>query len=133
VLRPEWVGKSHAAAAIGYALIERGKGVLFVRTTDMVQRLQAARRDLVLPAVLAKLDKFDAVVLDDLGYARKDQAETAMLFELIAERYDRRSLVISWSPIRPISLTPFLPGQPDDGAAISPAASSSSSRSPAPW
>jgi DNA replication protein DnaC len=92
---PSGVGKSHAAAAIGYALIERGKRVLFVRTTDMVQRLQAARRDLVLPAVLAKLDKFDAVVLDDLGYARKDQAETAVLFELISERYERRSLVIT--------------------------------------
>jgi DNA replication protein DnaC len=92
---PSGVGKSHAAAAIRYALIERGKRVLFVRTTDMVQRLQAARRDLVLPAVLAKLDKFDAVVLDDLGYARKDQAETAVLFELIAERYERRSLVIT--------------------------------------
>jgi DNA replication protein DnaC len=52
----------------GYALIERGKRVLFVRTTDMIQRLQAARRDLVLPAVLAKLDKFDAVVLDNRGY-----------------------------------------------------------------
>jgi DNA replication protein DnaC len=92
---PSGVGKSHAAAAIGYALIERGKRVLFVRTTDMVQRLQAARRDLVLPAVLAKIDKFDAVVLDDLGYARKDQAETAVLFELIAERYERRSLLIT--------------------------------------
>jgi DNA replication protein DnaC len=61
----------------------------------LVQRLQAARRDLVLPAVLAKIDKFDAVVLDDLGYARKDQAETAVLFELIAERYERRSLLIT--------------------------------------
>jgi DNA replication protein DnaC len=91
---PSGVGKSHAAAAIGYALIEHGKRVLFVRTTDMVQRLQAARRDLVLPAALAKLDKFDAVVLDDLGYARKDQAETAVLFELIAERYERRARTV---------------------------------------
>jgi DNA replication protein DnaC len=92
---PSGVGKSHAAAAIGYALIERGKRVLFTRSTDMVQRLQTARRDLALPAFLTKLDRFDAIVLDDLGYARKDQAETAMLFELIAERYERRSLIIT--------------------------------------
>jgi len=92
---PSGVGKSHAAAAIGYALIERGRRVLFTRTTDMVQRLLAAKRDLSLPALLAKLDRFDAIILDDLGYARKDQTETAVLFELIAERYERRSLVVT--------------------------------------
>jgi len=92
---PSGVGKSHAAAAIGHGLIERGRRVFFARTTDMVQRLQAARRDLSLPATLAKLDRFDALVLDDLGYARKDQAETAVLFELIAERYERRSLIVT--------------------------------------
>ena len=57
-----------------------------------MQKLQAARRDLTLPAMLAKLDKFDCLILDDLGYVRKDQAETAVLFELIAERYERKSL-----------------------------------------
>ena len=87
--------QSHAAAAIGYALIEHGRRVLFTRTTDMVQRLQAARRDLSLPALIAKLDRLDCLVLDDLGYARKDQAETAVLFELIAERYERRSLIVT--------------------------------------
>lgn len=92
---PSGVGKTHAAAAIGYALIERGRRVFFSRTTDVVQRLQAARRDLSLPSLLAKLDRFDALVLDDLGYARKDQAETAVLFELIAERYERRSLIVT--------------------------------------
>ena len=69
--------------------------MLFTRTTDLVQKLQAARRDLSLPATLAKLDKFDCLILDDLGYVRKDQAETTVLFELIAERYERRSLVIT--------------------------------------
>ena len=92
---PSGTGKSHAAAAIGYALIEHGRRVLFTRTTDMVQRLQAARRDLSLPALIAKLDRLDCLVLDDLGYARKDQAETAVLFELIAERYERRSLIVT--------------------------------------
>lgn len=58
-----------------------------------MQKLQAARRDLTLPATLAKLDRFDCLVLDDLGYVRKDQAETTVLFELIAERYERKSLI----------------------------------------
>ena len=49
----------------------------------------------LLPASLAKLDKFDCLILDDLGYVRKDQAETAVLFELIAERYERKSLIIT--------------------------------------
>jgi DNA replication protein DnaC len=92
---PSGVGKTHAASGVAYALIEHGRRVLFSRTTDLVQRLLAAKRDLALPAALAKLDRFDAIVLDDLGYARKDQTETAVLFELIAERYERRSLIVT--------------------------------------
>lgn len=90
---PSGTGKSHLAAAIGTALIENGHRVLFTRTTDLVQRLQAARRDLALPGLLSKLDRYDCLILDDLGYVRKDQAETSVLFELIAERYERRSLI----------------------------------------
>ncbi|EIM30936.1 IS21-like element helper ATPase IstB [Microvirga lotononidis] len=90
---PSGTGKTHLAAAIGTALIEAGQRVLFTRTTDLVQKLQAARRDLSLPATLTKLDRFDCLILDDLGYVRKDQAETSVLFELIAERYERRSLI----------------------------------------
>ena len=48
-----------------------------------------------MPATLAKLDRYDCLILDDLGYARKDQAETTVLFELIAERYERRSLIVT--------------------------------------
>ena len=92
---PSGTGKSHAAAAIGHALVEGGRRVLFIRTTDMVQKLQAARRDLSLPAMIAKFDRFDCLILDDLGYASKDQAETSVLFELIAERYERRSLIVT--------------------------------------
>ena len=88
-------GKSHIAAAIAYGLIESGHSALFVRTNDLVQRLQAARRDLALPALLGKLDRIDCLILDDLGYVRKDQSETSILFELIAERYEHRSLIIT--------------------------------------
>jgi DNA replication protein DnaC len=92
---PPGVGKTHLVAALGHALIDRGHKVLFMRTSELVQRLQAARRDLRLPSELAKLDRFDLLILDDLSYARRDQAETSVLFELIAERYERKSIAIT--------------------------------------
>ena len=88
-------GKTHVLCAIGHALVEAGKRVLYTRTTDLVQKLQAARRDLALEAALAKLDRFDLIILDDIGYAQKDQAETSVLFELIARRYETRSLAVA--------------------------------------
>ena len=77
------VGKSHLSAAIGLALVENGWRVLFARTTDLVQRLQAARRELALEAAIAKLDRYYLLILDDIAYVTKDQAETSVLFELI--------------------------------------------------
>ena len=69
--------------------------MLFTRTTDLVQKLQIARRDLTLEAALARLDRFDLLILDDLAYVTKDQAETSVLFELIGARYERRSILIT--------------------------------------
>jgi len=92
---PPGGGKSHLAAALGFALVEGGWRVLFTRTTDLVQRLQIARRELALEAAIAKLDKFHLLILDDLAYVTKDQAETSVLFELISARYERRSLIIT--------------------------------------
>lgn len=88
-------GKTHLLAAIGHALIESGYKVLYARTTDLVQRLQTARRDLQLERELARLDRFHLLILDDITYAQKDQAETSVLFELIARRYETRSLAIA--------------------------------------
>ena len=88
-------GKSHLSAAIGHALVENGWRVLFARTTDLVQKLQVARRDLALESALAKLDKYNLLILDDFAYVAKDQAETSVLFELIGTRYERRSLLIT--------------------------------------
>lgn len=88
-------GKTHLAAAIGLALIENGWRVLFARTSDLVQRLQVARRELALEAAIARLDRFHLLILDDLAYVTKDQAETSVLFELIGARYERRSILIT--------------------------------------
>jgi len=92
---PPGVGKTHLVAAIGHGLIDRGWRVLFTRTSELVQRLQAARRDLRLPAELARMDRFDLLILDDFSYVRRDQAESSVLFELICERYERKSIAIT--------------------------------------
>jgi DNA replication protein DnaC len=92
---PPGAGKSHLAAGLGRALIDHGYRVLFTRTTDLVQRLQTARQELNLAAALEKLDKYDLLILDDLSYVEKDQAETSVLFELIAARYERRSTLVT--------------------------------------
>ncbi|WP_317849358.1 ATP-binding protein [Tateyamaria pelophila] len=85
---PPGVGKSHLGSAIGLALVEKGYRVLFSRTTDLVQKL-------VFESAIAKLDKFHLLVLDDITYVTKDQAETSVLFELISARYERRSMLIT--------------------------------------
>jgi DNA replication protein DnaC len=95
VFGPPGGGKSHLSAAIGMALVENGRRVLFTRTTDLVQKLQIARRELALEAAIAKLDKYHLLILDDIAYLNKDQAETSVLFELIGARYERRSIMIT--------------------------------------
>ena len=88
-------GKSHLASAIGLALVENGWKVLFARTSDLVQKLQVARRELALEAAIARLDRFHLLILDDLADIPTDQAETSVLFELISARYERRSTLIT--------------------------------------
>lgn len=92
---PSGSGKTHLGAALGHALVENGYRVLFTRTTDLVQRLQVARQSLSLESAIEKLDKYHLIILDDLCYVRRDQAETSVLFELIAARYERRSLLVT--------------------------------------
>jgi len=92
---PPGGGKSHLGAAIGLALVEQGWRVLFTRTTDLVQKLQVARRELALEAAIDKLNKYHLLILDDLAYVTKDQAETSVLFELISARYEQRSMLIT--------------------------------------
>src|SRR6202790_3008880 len=92
---PPGGGKSHLSAALGLALVENGWRVMFARTTDLVQRLQVARRELALETMIAKVDRYDLLILDDIAYVTKDQAETSVLFELIAARYERKSMLIT--------------------------------------
>lgn len=88
-------GKTHVVCAIGHELVRSGRTVLFSSTNLLVQRLLAAKRDLVLERELKRLDAFDALILDDLGYVQQDRAEMEVLFTLLAERYERKSVIIT--------------------------------------
>jgi DNA replication protein DnaC len=92
---PSGVGKTHLAAAVGRAMVELGKRVKFCSAIALVQVLQQAKLQLQLQPTLLKLDKFDLLILDDLGYVKKSEAETSVLFELVAHRYERKSLLIT--------------------------------------
>ena len=89
------VGKTHLAAAIGHRVIEHGIRVRHYTATALVQHLQQARNQLKLEDALQKLDKYRLLILDDFGYVKKSDAETYVLFELIAHRYETGSLIIT--------------------------------------
>ena len=88
-------GKTHALCALGHRLVEAGRSVLFAPAYRLVQDLLAVKRDLALPRQLRKLDNYDFLLLDDLGYLPQGAEESEVLFTLIAERYERRSLGIT--------------------------------------
>ena len=93
-------GKTHALCAVGHRLVESGRSVLFAPAYRydfllLVQDLLAAKRDLSLPRQLRRLDNYDFLLLDDLGYLPQGAEESEVLFTLIAERYERRSLGIT--------------------------------------
>jgi DNA replication protein DnaC len=89
-------GKSHLCAALGREWVETGQlKVLFTPTFKLVTQLLAAKRDLRLPAVLAKLERFDAIILDDLGYVQQSREEMEVLFTFLAERYEKKTTVIT--------------------------------------
>ena len=89
------LGKTHLAAGLGYKLIEHGHRIKFMSASLMVQQLQQAKEALKLSEALMKLDKFSVLILDDIGYVQKTSEETSVLFELIAHRYERYSLIIT--------------------------------------
>lgn len=89
------VGKSHLLAAVGHELVLQGHSVYWTSTASLVQRLLAAKRDLRLPQMLAQLERFECLILDDIGYVQHDRDEMEVLFTLLAGRYERLSVAIS--------------------------------------
>ena len=81
--------------AVGHALVEAGRSVLCVPAYALVQELLGAKRDLDLPRALRKLDLFEVILLDDLGYVQQSPDEAEVLFTLLAERYERRSVMVT--------------------------------------
>jgi DNA replication protein DnaC len=88
-------GKTHLVCALGQELARIRRTVLFTPTFQIVQRLLAAKRDLRLSAELKKLDRFEGLILDDIGYVQQSREEMEVLFTLLAERYERRSVLIT--------------------------------------
>lgn len=88
-------GKTHCAAGLGHALVHAGRSVLFIPTFKLVGRLLAAKRDYELERALRRLDKFEVIILDDIGYVQQSREEMEVLFTFLAERYERRSLMIT--------------------------------------
>jgi len=88
-------GKTHLVCAIGHELVQRGRSVHFTPTFKLVQRLLVAKKAFTLEDELKALDRYDAVILDDIGYVQQDREEMEVLFTFLAERYERRSVVIT--------------------------------------
>jgi DNA replication protein DnaC len=88
-------GKTHLLCGIGRELVDRGYAVLFTPAYRLVQRLLAAKRDLTLEKEFRRLDTYDAVLIDDIGYVQQNREEMEVLFTFLSERYERRSVMIT--------------------------------------
>lgn len=95
LIGPSGVGKSHIASALSHHLIEQGIRVKWIAATALVQHLQQAKKELDLMGAMTRLDKYRVIIIDDIGYVKKTDAETQVLFEFIAHRYESGSLVIT--------------------------------------
>ena len=88
-------GKTHLLCAVGQELVRAGRKVLFWTTGLLVQELLAAKRDLKLSRVLKRLSGYEVLILDDLGYVQQSREEMEVLFTLLAERYERGSVMLA--------------------------------------
>jgi len=88
-------GKTHVACAIGHAFLRAGRRVRFYPAYQLVQELLVARRELELPKMLHRLDIYDVLILDDIGYVQQTREEAEVLFTLFSERYERKSVMIT--------------------------------------
>lgn len=88
-------GKTHLLCAIGHELIAKGKQVLFISCSQLVQDLLIAKKELDLTRKLKSLSRFDAVIVDDIGYVQQSREEMEVLFTFLADRYEQGSLMIT--------------------------------------
>lgn len=88
-------GKSHALCGLAEQLIQQGRSILFTTCSLLVQQLLIAKRDLRLPRLLKQLSNFDGLIIDDLGYVQQSREEMEVLFTLLAERYERGSVLLT--------------------------------------
>lgn len=88
-------GKSHLLCAIGQEMIYLGRRVFFRPCEILVQELLLAKRELRLPQVLKQLGRYDALIIDDIGYIQQSREEMEVLFTLLAHRYERKSVMVS--------------------------------------
>ena len=88
-------GKTHLLCAIGHQLIQHGRRVLFICCAQLVQNLLIAKKDLQMTKLLKKLSRYDAVIIDDIGYVQQSRQEMEVLFTFLADRYERGSLMIT--------------------------------------
>lgn len=88
-------GKTHALCAVGHELVRQGHSVLFLPAYKLVQRLLIAKRELELERSIKRLDRFEAVLIDDIGYVQQDREEIEVLFTFLSARYERRSVMIT--------------------------------------
>jgi len=92
---PPGSGKSHALNAVALELVRAGRRVLFTKCSLLVQELLKAKRDLELPGLLRQLSHWEGLVIDDLGYVQQSREEMEVLFTLLAERYERGSVLVT--------------------------------------
>jgi len=88
-------GKTHLLCAIGHELIEQGKRILFISCNQLMQNLLISKRDLEMTKLLKRLSRYDAVIIDDIGYVQQSHREMEVLFTFLADRYERSSLMIT--------------------------------------
>ncbi len=89
-------GKTHLLAGVAHELIVRHNyRVLFITTFSLVQRLLVAKGELRIEELLRKLDRYEVILLDDIGYVQQSREEMEILFTFLSERYERRSLMIT--------------------------------------
>ena len=88
-------GKTHLLCAIAQALIRNGRRIYFTKCALLVQKLLVAKRDLKLAQELRKMNKYDAIVIDDIGYVQQNRQEMEVFFTLLAEHYERGSVMIT--------------------------------------